>query len=76
MNRLVAGHQVHAEPADGLAGYLRVYADGTFCGLVCHDPAGWHTVPASHVGTPAPPTCWCPTCAVALFTLVTEAFRG
>jgi len=74
VTRTIHGHHVTAVPADGLAGYQRVHADGQFCGLICNDVAGWHTLPVAHVGELSPPVCHAPTCELALSTLVAEAF--
>jgi len=74
MTHTIGGRHVTAQPCDGLAGYQRVYADGTFCGLVAHDIGGWHTLPATRPGHPSPPVCHTPTCRLAVATLIAEVF--
>lgn len=72
MTLTVHGHQVTTQPADGLAGYLRVFADGQFVGLIAYTAAGYRTLPASKPGCGCGPVCWCPTQALALSTLIAE----
>lgn len=73
MSRLtVSGHLVVVTPCDGLAGYYRVTADGEHLGLICHETAGYRTVPVSWAGNMRAPVCYCATQRLALATLVAE----
>lgn len=73
MTRLtVSGHTLVVTPCDGLAGYMRVTADGRHIGLICCETAGYRAVPATWAGNMRRPVCYCPTQRQALEALLAE----
>lgn len=69
---VVAGHQVRAEPCDGLREHWRVFSDGAFAGVVAcvsHEWVAFGPLNREQVGLLGRPRC-CPSCDAAVTWLV------
>ena len=68
----IAGHQVRAEPCDGLHEHWRVFSDGHFAGVVAcvhHEWVAFGPLDSGHAGMMGRPRC-CPSCDTAIGWLV------